>query len=79
MADLFGQFPFVLTSATAAVDECFPSGIQLGRGQVLIPAVNEALKQTIIIYWKNMAVQRIAYTRINGLAFKVSSVHIDCF
>ena len=46
MADLFGQFPFVLTSASAAVDECFPSGIQLGRGQVLIPAVNEALKQT---------------------------------
>ena len=28
---------------------------------------------------EKMAVQRIAYTRINGLAFKVSSVHIDCY
>ena len=36
-------------------------------------------KQTIMIYSKNMAVQRIAYTRINSLAFKVSSVHIDCY
>ena len=29
---------------------------------------------TIMIYSKKMAVQRIAYTRINGLAFKVSSI-----
>ena len=33
----------------------------------------------IMIYYKKMVVQQIfAYTRINGLAFKVSSVHIDC-
>ena len=36
-------------------------------------------KQTIIIYPKKMVVQRIAYTRIYDLAFKVSSVHIDCY
>ena len=36
-------------------------------------------KQTIMIYKKKMAVQRIAYTRINSLSFKVSSVHIDCY
>ena len=36
-------------------------------------------KQTIMIYYKKMAVQRITYIRINSLAFKGSSVHIDCY
>ena len=34
---------------------------------------------TIMLYEKKMAVQRIAHTRINSMAFRVSSVHIDCY
>ena len=36
--------------------------------------VDPIFKQTIMIYSEKMAVQRIAYTRINSLALKVSSV-----
>ena len=42
-------------------------------------AVEMTTTTTIMLYEEKMAVQRISHTRINSMAFRVSSVHIDCY